>query len=72
MLSFNHSPNLYFIPEFCSLAGLEEEDTQDKEFMQKLSKFTKLEPKERIEKTNEFDKLLTNDKKVYDKKMSSK
>ena len=28
--------NLYFIPEFCSLAGLEEEDTQDKEFMQKL------------------------------------
>ena len=64
--------NLYFIPELCSLAGLEDEDTQDREFMQKLSKFTKLEPKERIEKTNEFVKLLTNDEKGDDNKMTSK
>ena len=65
--------NLYFIPELCSLAGLEDEDTQDRNFMQKLSEYTKLEPKQRINKTNEFIKLLTNEEKGQDKKkMSSK
>ena len=64
--------NLYFIPELCSLAGLENEDTQDRKFMQELSKHTKLEPKKRIEKTNEFIKLLTNNEKGQGKKMSSK
>ena len=50
--------NLYFVPEFCSLAGLEDESTKDRFFMKELARYTKLEPKDRVEKTNEFINLL--------------
>ena len=50
--------NLYFVPEFCSLAGLEDESTKDGFFMKELARYTKLEPKDRVEKTNEFINLL--------------
>jgi aubergine-like protein len=53
--------NAYFIPEFCTLTGLEEEWTQDKNFMDLITKKTKLEPNERVTKTNEFMKLLKED-----------
>ena len=58
--------NLYFVPEFCSLAGLEDEATKDGYFMKELSKYTKFEPEDRINKTNEFIKLF----KEKDKKLS--
>ena len=51
--------NLYFVPEFCSLAGLEDDAVKDGYFMRELAKYTKLEPKDRVNKTNEFLKLLS-------------
>ena len=53
--------NLYFIPELCHLTGLDDDEVKDKNFMCQLSDYTKLDPDERIEKTNEFLKLLTDD-----------
>ena len=50
--------NSYFVPELCYLSGLEEEETKNGLFMKELAKLTKLEPNERIQKTNEFIKLL--------------
>lgn len=46
--------NLYFIPELCYLAGLEDESIKDGYFMRELAKHTKLEPIDRINKTNQF------------------
>ena len=51
--------NLYFVPEFCFLSGLEDDTTKDGYFMKELAKYTKLEPIERINKTNEFLNLLS-------------
>ena len=51
--------NLYFVPEFCSLAGLDDSATKDGYFMKELAKVTKLEPYDRVNKTNEFLKLLS-------------
>ena len=53
--------NLYFIPEFCSLAGLEDESTKDGQFMKLLAQYTKLEPTDRVNKTNEFLELLNDE-----------
>ena len=50
--------NLYFVPELCFLAGLEDEEVKDGFFMKELAKKTKLEPYDRIKKTNEFLELL--------------
>ena len=50
--------NLFFIPELCNFAGLEDEFLKDREFMKKLANFTKLTPEDRINKTNEFLNLL--------------
>ena len=50
--------NLYFVPEFCFLAGLEDQEAKDGFFMKELAKFTKLEPTDRVDKTNEFINLL--------------
>ena len=50
--------NLYFIPELCYLSGLEDEEIKNGQFMKELAKFTKLEPKMRVQKTNEFIQLL--------------
>ena len=51
----------YFIPELCSLAGLEDSDTKNGQFMKELAYYTKLEPNEKVKKTNEFIKLLDDD-----------
>jgi aubergine-like protein len=55
--------NLYFVPELCNLAGLDDEFIKDRDFMKQLANFTKLTPKDRITKTNEFLKLLVNNEK---------
>jgi aubergine-like protein len=54
--------NLYFVPEMCYLAGLDDEFLKDREFMKNLANYTKLDPKFRITKTNEFLKLLVETK----------
>jgi len=51
--------SLYFVPEFCSLSGLEDDATKDGFFMKELAKYTKLEPADRVNKTNEFINLLS-------------
>ena len=50
--------SLYFVPELCSLAGLDDESVKDGKFMRELANYTKFEPTDRVEKTNEFLKLL--------------
>jgi len=55
--------SLYFIPEFCTLSGLEDDKTKDWPFMKKLAKYTKLEPIDRVNKTNEFLKLLSDNER---------
>ena len=55
--------NLYFVPELCYLAGLDDNFIKDREFMKKLADYTKLTPKDRINKTNEFLKLLVDSKR---------
>ena len=61
--------NLYFVPELCNFAGLDDEFLKDRDFMKKLANYTKLDPKDRIAKTNEFLKLLveTQKKEIKDK-----
>ena len=62
---------LYFVPELCYLAGLDDEFIKDRDFMKKLADYTKLTPKDRINKTNEFLKLLVETEKI-EGKLSSK
>ena len=64
--------NLYFIPEFCRLSGLEDNATSDGFFMKELAKYTKLEPLERVKATNEFVKLLEDPEKANEDSLSSK
>ena len=55
--------SLHFVPEFCSLSGLEDDSTKDGFFMKELAKYTKLEPFDRVKKTNEFINLLLDNEK---------
>ena len=70
----NEEKNLYFIPELCSLSGLEDSDVKDGYFMRDLAKKTKLEPNDRVFKTNQFLELFKNTerKKIIDKKDKKK
>ena len=65
---------LYFIPELCYFAGLDDEATKDYKLMKQLAKETKLDPNDRINKTNDFLKLLVEPKKKdgYDKSSKEK
>ena len=65
---------LHFVPEFCYLAGLEDESVKDGYFMKELAKYTKLDPSDRVKKTNEFLDLLNDPAKDKDnpKKLSAK
>ena len=54
---------LYFIPELCYLAGLDDFAKKDSSFMKKLADYTKLSPNDRVKKTNEFLDLLKDDTK---------
>jgi len=66
--------NLYFAPEFCFLSGLGDDATNDRYFMKELSKYTKLEPTNRVNKTNEFLYLLSDRERDprYPDRLSSK
>ena len=64
--------NLYFVPELCYLAGLDDNFIKDREFMKQLADYTKLTQKDRINKTNEFLKLLTETKKKNKDTLSAK
>ena len=55
--------SLYFIPELCCLAGLSDDAIKDGYFMRELAKYTKLEPTDRVNKTNEFLNLISDDTK---------
>ena len=55
------SQTSHYIPELCYLSGLEDSETKNGQFMQDLANYTKLEPNERVKKTNEFIKLLDDD-----------
>jgi hypothetical protein len=59
------------VPELCYLAGLDDEFIKDRDFMKQLADYTKLNPKDRINKTNEFLNLLKETKKI-EGKLSSK
>lgn len=61
---------LYFIPELCKLAGIDDSVAKDGKFMQSLAAYTKLRPEERIEKTNEIFNLMNerNRKTIVDRK----
>jgi aubergine-like protein len=65
---------LHFIPELCSLSGIEDSSAKDGYFMKELAKYTKLEPIDRVKKTNEFLNLLSDKEKdpQHPDRMSSK
>ena len=66
--------NNYFVPELCFLENLEDSAKKDGNFMKLLAQYTKLDPSERVKKTNEFIKLLedpTKDPK-HPEKLSAK
>ena len=63
---------LYFVPELCYLSGLDDEFIKDRDFMKKLANYTKLDPKDRIKKTNEFLNLLVDTKKKNNNQLSAK
>ena len=66
--------SLHFVPEFCSLSGLEDDATKDGYFMKELAKYTKLDPIDRIDKTNQFLNLLSEKEKdpKFPDRLSSK
>ena len=62
--------NLYFIPELCFLAGLDEEVTKDRKLMREINKYCKYIPTDRVNLTDDFIKLFvdpTKDKKSPEK-----
>ena len=60
--------NLYFIPELCSLSGLEDKDVKDGYFMKELALKTKLDPNDRVLNINKFLNLFKDpDRKKYQK-----
>ena len=66
--------NLYFIPELCYMAGLDEEATKDNILMRALEENTKLEPSQIVDNINEFLNLMYDIEKdkIYPNKLSSK
>ena len=53
--------DLYFVPELCKLSGIDDNMSKNWKFMKELAEQTKLNPKIRVEKTNEFLNFLTNE-----------
>ena len=50
--------NLYFVPEFCNLTNIEEEEISNSNFLQNIFVYTKLNPNEKVEIINNFLNLL--------------
>ena len=53
--------NLYFVPELCTIVGLDEVDTSDFSFMKRISESTKMEPDVKVLETNKFVDLFVDD-----------
>jgi hypothetical protein len=49
---------LYFVPELCHLGGLDDSAIKNGKFMKQLAQYTKLNPFDRVKKTNQFLNLL--------------
>ena len=66
--------NNYFVPELCFLENLEDSAKKDGNFMKLLAQYTKLDPSERVKKTNEFITLLEDSSKdpKHPEKLSAK
>jgi aubergine-like protein len=66
--------NNYFVPELCFLENLEDSAKKDGNFMKLLAQYTKLDPSDRVKKTNEFIKLLEDPSKdpKHPEKLSAK
>ena len=60
--------NLYFIPEFCHLTGLNENISHNYRLLKEIVNLSKIVPQKRFNKTNEFIELLVDSRK--DKKYS--
>ena len=76
----------YYVPELCTLIGIDEEDSQNMKFMEKIIEKTRLEPDQKIKeikqcidlfydltekkKNNEKEEQKTEDKKTEEKKES--
>ena len=66
---------IYYVPEFCTLNGINENDIENYKFMNNLSKYTKLKPDEKIkqiEKCLDLFKDITIRKPKEDKKEDKK
>jgi aubergine len=71
--SNNEKVTLYIVPELSKLAGIDDSVTKDGQFMKALAAYTKLTPKERVAKTNEFMYLLNeNTQRVITDKKTNK
>ena len=69
----NNDTNIYFIPELSYLGGLDDSAVKNGQFMKELANYTKLKPELRVNKTDEFIKLLNNpENKIYEKKIKDK
>ena len=55
--------NLYFIPSLCHFTGLNDKLRKDNNFMRRLADYTKLSPKDRVKRTNQFLNLLKDPEK---------
>ena len=55
--------NLYFIPSLCHFTGINDKLSKDYKFMKKLADYTKLTPRDRVMRTNQFINLLTDSEK---------
>ena len=66
------SNKIYFIPELCYLAGINEEDSMNRKFMKKVSECTKMNPTQKVEEINNFIQLLHDINEDNKTKMSSK
>ena len=69
----NNDQSIYFIPELCNLGGLDDSAVKNGQFMKELANYTKLKPELRVNKTDEFLKLLNNsENKIVEKKYKDK
>ena len=69
-----NTKNLFFIPEFCNITGIDEEDVANSYFMKKVSECTKMEPDEKISKINNVIELFQDNtpNEITNEKWSSK
>ena len=62
----------FYVPEFCTFSGLDENQQQDTFFMKELSKITKITPETRVYQTNKILDLLLDPEKKEPNELSAK